>query len=76
MARTRVVQYTWTGRMELAVEQSGIDGDNEALDEFNTLLREESPLRFMNRYDEEELIVDADDGQVDDIMHRPHEEGG
>ena len=76
MAGTRVVQYTWTGRMELAVEQSGIDGDNEALDEFNRLLTEESPLRFMNRYDEEELIVDADDGQVDDIMHRPHEEGG
>ena len=63
MAGTRVVQYTWIGRMEIEVEQSGIDGDNEALDEFNTLLREESPLRFMNRCDEEELIVDADDGK-------------
>ena len=63
MAGTRVVQYTWTGRMELAVEQSGVDGDNEALDEFNELLKEESPLRFMNRCDEEELIVDADDGK-------------
>ena len=61
MAGTRVVQYTWTGRMELAVEQSGIDGDNEALDEFNELLKEESPLRFMNRHDDEELIVGSHD---------------
>lgn len=61
MAGTRVVQYTWTGQMELAVEQSGIDGDNEALYEFNQLLKEESPLRFMNRCDEEELIVDSHD---------------
>tara|TARA_R100001377_G_scaffold72225_2_gene47984 strand:+ start:470 stop:676 length:207 start_codon:yes stop_codon:yes gene_type:complete len=60
MAGTRVVEYTWVGRIEIEVKESGNEGDQEALDKFNGLLMEESPQKFMDLQDENEEVVEEE----------------
>lgn len=63
MAGTRVVEYTWVGRIEFEVEQSGDEGDQEALDKWGAMLmkQEFTSIMDLELEDENEEIVEADD---------------
>ena len=57
MAGTRVIEYTWTGTIEIEVEKSGGEGDQEALDTLSKMLMNDSPLSIMDPQDETEEII-------------------
>ncbi len=61
MAGTRVLEYTWTGTIEIEVEKSGGEGDQEALDTLSKMLMNDSPLSIMDPQDETEEIIEWHD---------------
>ena len=61
MAGTRVLEYTWTGTIEIEVEKRGGEGDQEALDTLSKMLMNDSPLSIMDPQDETEEIIEWHD---------------
>ena len=57
MAGTRVIEYTWIGTIEIEVEKSGDEGDQEALDTLSKMLMNDSTLSIMDPQDETEEII-------------------
>ena len=65
---TRVIEYTWVGRIEIEVGQSGDEGDQEALDVFNDMLtkKEFTHIMDLELEDEGPEVVDGHDDEEEE----------
>ena len=61
MSGARTIEYVWTGQIEIEVEKSGDEGDQEALDTFSKMLMNDSPLRIMDLQDETIYVITGHD---------------